>query len=137
MPSHVVDVAWHEFILYTRDYQQFCERGFGRFLHHVPAEAMPSETQARVGIRRTWQWSCKLENINYLLPHKLPLLFAIDAQLNIPDGFYFAANCKPGGNGDNGAMPYCGGDIGCSSHLGGIDANDSFSDGMGGGCSSD
>ncbi len=45
MPSHVVDVAWHEFILYTRDYQQFCERGFGRFLHHLPAEAMPSERE--------------------------------------------------------------------------------------------
>src|SRR5262245_23701946 len=30
MPSQAVDVAWHEFILSTRLYQRFCERGFGR-----------------------------------------------------------------------------------------------------------
>ena len=39
MPSQVVDDAWHEFILFTRNYEDFCKRGVGRFLHHVPAEA--------------------------------------------------------------------------------------------------
>ena len=33
MPSQVVDVAWHEFILFTRQYQQFCNKAVGRFLH--------------------------------------------------------------------------------------------------------
>lgn len=29
MPSQVVDDLWHEFILYTRNYQLFCAKAFG------------------------------------------------------------------------------------------------------------
>ncbi|MGL4232141.1 MAG: glycine-rich domain-containing protein, partial [Casimicrobium sp.] len=36
MPSKVVDDAWHEFILLTRQYQRFCESAFGKYLHHEP-----------------------------------------------------------------------------------------------------
>ncbi|MGB0525636.1 MAG: glycine-rich domain-containing protein [Flammeovirgaceae bacterium] len=35
-PSMVVDLAWHEFILCTRLYAQFCQENFGRFIHHTP-----------------------------------------------------------------------------------------------------
>jgi hypothetical protein len=35
-PSQPVDIGWHTFILYTRDYAEFCERVAGRFIHHVP-----------------------------------------------------------------------------------------------------
>lgn len=31
-----IDNMWHEFILLTRDYQNFCDHYFGRFLHHEP-----------------------------------------------------------------------------------------------------
>jgi hypothetical protein len=31
-----IDNMWHEFILLTRDYHDFCHRYFGRFLHHEP-----------------------------------------------------------------------------------------------------
>jgi hypothetical protein len=37
MPSQVADDLWHEFILYTREYETFCRRAFGAFLHHTPA----------------------------------------------------------------------------------------------------
>lgn len=37
-PSEKIDTAWHHFILFTREYQKFCERYFGRFIHHSPAE---------------------------------------------------------------------------------------------------
>ena len=47
MPSQVVDVAWHEFILSTRDYERFCQHAFGRFLHHTPAEAMEKPEKAQ------------------------------------------------------------------------------------------
>ncbi|MBE2319063.1 hypothetical protein DVA67_024020 [Solirubrobacter sp. CPCC 204708] len=40
MPSEVVDVAWHEFILRTREYTEFCERAFGHYLHHTPESTM-------------------------------------------------------------------------------------------------
>lgn len=36
MPSKAVDSAWHEFILMTHNYSAFCEKAFGKFLHHVP-----------------------------------------------------------------------------------------------------
>ncbi|MCW2765805.1 MAG: hypothetical protein JWO11_1764 [Nocardioides sp.] len=35
-PSPQVDIGWHAFVLYTRDYAEFCQRVAGRFVHHVP-----------------------------------------------------------------------------------------------------
>jgi hypothetical protein len=35
-PSHRVDLTWHEFILFTKAYREFCERHFGRFIDHHP-----------------------------------------------------------------------------------------------------
>lgn len=35
-PSHKVDLAWHEFILFTRAYHHFCKNQFGRYVHHNP-----------------------------------------------------------------------------------------------------
>lgn len=35
-PSPAADVGWHTFILFTKDYAEFCERVAGRFIHHVP-----------------------------------------------------------------------------------------------------
>lgn len=37
MPSKIVDDAWHEHILMTREYTGFCHRAFGGYLHHTPA----------------------------------------------------------------------------------------------------
>lgn len=38
--SKHVDIVWHQHILYTREYAQFCKRNLGSFLHHTPK--MPS-----------------------------------------------------------------------------------------------
>lgn len=35
-PPEKIDEAWHNFILFTKDYQEFCRRYFGKFIHHVP-----------------------------------------------------------------------------------------------------
>jgi hypothetical protein len=35
-PSKRVDKAWHEFVLFTREYEEFCRERYGRFLHHDP-----------------------------------------------------------------------------------------------------
>lgn len=87
MPSRAVDTAWHEFILFTRDYNQFCERGIGRFLHHLPAEGTISPGMIEDGLRKAWLLACEWEGIDQKSPCRLPFLFAIDAALNIPDGF--------------------------------------------------
>jgi hypothetical protein len=114
MPSQVVDDAWHEFILSTRLYEKFCSKAIGHFLHHTPAEAMPAPTLAKVGIKRAWRLACALEQINPKKPARLPLLFAIDALLNINNGFIYQLDCKNKGTG-----AYCASDIGCSSGCGG------------------
>jgi hypothetical protein len=37
-PTARVDVLWHEFILFTRDYHAFCAR-LGGYVHHMPEVA--------------------------------------------------------------------------------------------------
>jgi hypothetical protein len=37
-----VDEAWHQFVLFSVEYTSFCERFFGRYLHHAPANAPPT-----------------------------------------------------------------------------------------------
>ena len=33
----IIDEMWHNFILFTATYQDFCVRYFGGYLHHLPA----------------------------------------------------------------------------------------------------
>ena len=93
MPSRVVDAAWHEFILLTREYADFCREGMGRFLHHRPKESIyygyyGSSIYSIYSIagRKIWQLACDWEGINAWSPSQLPFLFQIDTLLNIPDG---------------------------------------------------
>lgn len=123
MPSQVVDVAWHEFILFTRNYQTFCQGALGRFLHHTPTEAMATPTTASEGIRRTWRLACLRGNIDPKAANSIPLLFAIDGRLDIPDGFNYVLNCTL--LHDKGAR-YCASDIsssGCGGCGGGCSGN--------------
>src|SRR5262249_35562828 len=41
-----LDEMWHTFLMFTRDYADFCERYFSFFLHHVPNE---DEEEVREG----------------------------------------------------------------------------------------
>lgn len=129
MPSQVTDDLWHEFILYTRSYNEFCRRAFGRFMHHTPAVALGRDRHDNSGLRRAWWYSCKEENINPSKPTRLPLLFAIDAKLGIRDGFVYAPDCrKLQPSTDNSTPVHCGGDFSDSSFDG---STDGFGDGPG------
>ncbi|HEX5686414.1 MAG TPA: hypothetical protein VFY73_20490 [Ideonella sp.] len=131
MPSQVADELWHEFILHTRNYDEFCRRAFGRFLHHTPAAALGgagSGTQSNAGLRRCWWYVCKLENINPRQPTRLPLLFALDHKLGIAGGFVYALDCTNTlrRSDDGSAVVHCGAELGSS-------GEGSFGDG-GGSC---
>jgi hypothetical protein len=143
MPSQVVDDLWHEFILHTREYEKFCDKAFARFFHHKPAAAMNlSRQHSNEGLRRCWWHACREENINPRSPTRLPLLFALDAKLNIPNGFRYAANCSPmrdsGGTTAGTEVIYCAGDFSSNSFDGSTvgfgDGSDSGSGSDGGGC---
>lgn len=117
MPSQAADDLWHEFILYTREYDAFCRRAFGGFLHHTPAVVLVKERrQSNEGLRRVWWYCCKYENIDPVRPTRLPLLFALDAKLNIANGFIYHTDCEAlRRSGIGGSSPYCGGDFSDSS----------------------
>ena len=130
MPSQVVDVVWREFIFFTLQYQKFCKNAFGRFLHQVPAEAMKTPTAAQKGIRLAWGLACQRERISLVKPHCLPLLFARDGRLNIPDGFTYQLN----GQRQARAPGSCSGGC-CASHIGCSSSSDEGGSSAGG-CSS-
>lgn len=81
MPSHAVDALWHAFILDTHAYAEFCQRAFGRMLHHRPHAAMPQKDTAML---RTWQSSCQLQGLSPKDTAVLPRLFMLDAILVWP-----------------------------------------------------
>ena len=129
MPSQVVDVAWHEFILFTREYNTFCHSALGRFLHHTPTEAMPSKDAATQGLKTAWRVSCYREKIDPQNPHKLPVLFAIDKELGIADGFMYSLDCEK-----DGQSGHCASHINCGSGCMGSSGDSSCGSDCGGGC---
>lgn len=118
MPSRIVDVCWHIFLCDTRQYKHFCEMIFGDFLHHdawveanlsvqseltagveqTDPEDLSEEmkTQQALEFRnhlaaaRIYQWSTELEGEGQksMFP-SVPLLFRIDEELTIKDGFFY------------------------------------------------
>jgi uncharacterized membrane protein YgcG len=51
-PPKPVDVAWHAFILHTRDYEAYCRERFGRVIHHEPTGEPDPEAYRRAYERR-------------------------------------------------------------------------------------
>ncbi|WP_305789596.1 hypothetical protein [Symbioplanes lichenis] len=88
MPSVAVGDLWQTFSRYTRDYDDFCARAFGRPLPHTPLTDEPG----RLGL--TWRLAREDEGLGF---DGLPLLFRLDAQLGVPDGRHYLADC--GGRG--------------------------------------
>ena len=86
MPSHAVDIAWHEMILMTRTYHHFCERAFGYYLHHSPEAVM--DEPMRDGLARTL---AAVERNQALTMAGVPMLFAIDGELDLAGGQAWAA----------------------------------------------
>lgn len=146
MPSQVVDVMWHEFILHTRAYREWCDCALGWFLHHTPALVLGAQANPNDGLRRAWYWACRDEAIRPDAPSRLPLLFALDAKLQIANGFHYAPDCRgiarKNTAGADGGTTYCGTSFsdgsfsGDADGFGGADASGDSGDsgGDGGGC---
>ena len=117
MPSRVVDSMWHEFILHTRAYREWCDLVLGRFVDHVPAEAIGKKASTNDGLRRAWYWACRDEAIQPRSPSRLPLLFALDAKLAIANGFHYLPDCSKPQRDD------------AAGGSGGVYCGESFSDG--------
>ena len=96
MPSRLIDDTWHQFILFTDEYSRFCSGAFGKLFHHRPYTndqdlknhkvTTPNASTVRETALRTWVLACQIEGVNCEEPEKLPLLFRLDADLNIENG---------------------------------------------------
>lgn len=129
MPSQAVDVLWHEFILSTHAYHDFCRRAFGRYFHHVPAETMARHAGASQSLKRCWRLACVFEGITPKAPERLPRLFRVDAELGIDDGYRYVLDCSQSPQRDRRA--HCGSHVGCTSCAGGgSGAADGVGDGV-------
>jgi hypothetical protein len=47
MYSALVDEAWHQFILYTKEYTEFCDHYFGRYVAHCPNNSPQAQSDCK------------------------------------------------------------------------------------------
>ena len=93
MPSVVVDDLWHEMVLHTREYAEFCDAALGRFLHHEPESAMTragADANRSTVLVATLRLAQRDENCD---ESTLPLLFRVDEDVDVPDGHRYLADC--------------------------------------------
>ena len=121
MPSRAVDALWSAFSQTPQAYQHWCQNALGYALDHSPAQVLGKKARHNDGLRRAWYWTCKDETIHPRHPSRLPLLFALDAKLAIPDGFHYAPSppnsAQPSHHRPAG-MPYFGTDFSDSNFTG-------------------
>ncbi len=55
-PSHLVDKAWHTHIIHTMQYMGFCEKHFGRYIHHTPLEHVLATSKGSTMVGRVFQY---------------------------------------------------------------------------------
>lgn len=89
MTSKVVDELWHEFVLDTRSYHDFCNKTFGKYLHHAPA-GTSSSSKEKEALKNTYKTSKVLKeyDLNYM-SGSLPLIFMIDSLMGFPEGLSY------------------------------------------------
>jgi hypothetical protein len=89
MPSKAVDAAWHEFIVLTKEYASFCEKAFGRYLHHTPQAMMSEPTSASLANTLHQLKGQSLTPAGWAMVGSVPLIFAIDRELGFKDGHVY------------------------------------------------
>ena len=52
-PSIEIDKIWHTFILFTKEYRQYCLQFLGKFIHHVPEVRKESSEQKENCLQNT------------------------------------------------------------------------------------
>ena len=150
VPSHTVGALWSAFSQDSKAYRNWCQNALGYAPDYSPAQVLGKKASSNDALRRAWYWACKDEAINPRTPSRLPLLFALDAKLDIPGGFHYAPDCANLGPGKHphhdGGRTYFGTSFsdgsftGSADDFGGMDSADASAgdggagDGGGNGC---
>lgn len=64
----IIDEMWHNFILFTKEYQKFCNTHFKKYFHHLPSSKKEKDLQKHK--EQTDRQSLQkefLEKLNYLM----------------------------------------------------------------------
>jgi hypothetical protein len=71
----IVDEMWHNFILFTKEYQAFCNDCFGRYLHHLPASKAEKELQRKLALEDPARQKADFEKrLSYVIGQAYDLL---------------------------------------------------------------
>lgn len=105
MPSKAVDELWHQLMLHSRFYHEFCQEAFGGYLHHEPGplagaarscarpERAPCaggggrESNEKGDLARAWRGAARVQGLE---DSGIPLLFQADALTGVPQGFIYS-----------------------------------------------
>ena len=85
LPSVAINLAFIEFIK-TTEYVNFTKNVFKFYFTDI---LMKNDNIIDNDLKIVWTLACENENINPNNPDKLPLIFSIDSQLSIENGFRF------------------------------------------------
>ena len=88
IPSRLIDRTWFEFMQSEQEYEKFSQQAFGFFLNRSPLVEIQKHG-INNDLKVLWTLACDREGINPDSPNKLPLIFVLDIQFNIDDGFKF------------------------------------------------
>jgi hypothetical protein len=91
MPSRAVDDAWHEFLLMKREYAEFCREAFGRELVHLPNASMTTPMHDALANTLHQLRRDSPAPGGWAMLGAMPLLFALDRELGVKDGFHHDA----------------------------------------------
>jgi hypothetical protein len=107
VPSRDIDAGWHEFILFTREYNDFCFKHFGRFIHHSPTKI--GEKTDPLSANRTKQAAIRVfgtlsKNWTYYSRAGLPIdvaadVFHLNSVASVPCSENPGCNSDPGPGG--------------------------------------
>lgn len=90
MTSVIVDDLWHEMILDTRNYMNFCKRFYGDYIHHHPGTVTfeTDFTNKEVNLDTVKTYGI-LKEMKVELFNGLPLLLSVDEVLGVRNGFRY------------------------------------------------
>lgn len=97
LPSLAADSVWHAWMrVDTNGLRRFCSSRYGRdFPHETKAEMESSGSPMEPALARCWAASCHAEGFEPL-SGKMPSLFKLDAELNMPGGWAYRFDKKKG-----------------------------------------
>lgn len=89
-PTTIIDKMWHNFLLFTPDYADFCSRNFGYFVHHLPADREFEQAKDPQGFKKRaqTQFSQQIATLKDLVGTQTVIEWYLEHPLRYDDEFF-------------------------------------------------